>query len=746
MRKSIYTIYISCLTGLSLAAWNSAQAQDTALKLKGTVKNSDSEYVYLHRFENKTFTVIDSAKVSKKKYSFSTRLPLPDLYGVSLNRDDLPSYVFLDKGANIIALDGDAANGESIEVSGSNSHALFESYKKEKDLDISRFIKQHPDEIVSSYVLYRDWSYKLSPEELERNIALLSPAQQQSRYTNDLRKIIEVVRQVAVGKKAPAIVAADQQGKEVALYDNLGKYTLIDFWASWCPPCRRENPNIVANYQKYKDQGFQIYAVSLDKKKDAWLKGIEDDKLTWLHVSELRYWDSDIAAAYAVRAIPANFLIDDQGIIVAKNVKGERLGVVLDSLFNGSQNQGGSKVGLGWSNNTFKGQDPIAFESTENQPIDQQQKQTYSSDKRVFFSNENAGARLNALSKSDDGVYHVLISPERTPINQSPWYGFEVWSAKDTTIKVQINYASGFYHRYDPKISRSTDVWEKVKDLEFIKEGDKTKAVRFNLKISPNRTWIAAQENIPSQKVYAWLENVNPTIKLAKEEVGKTALNAPLYVYGAGNPNSKKRVIVMGRQHPPEITGHYAYAGFVEYLLGDTPDARAFREEFYLYFIPVVNPDGVDGGHWRANANGADLNRDWDAFHQPETQALHDYFQKEIKAQGRELYFAIDFHSTARDIYYTVDPQLKSRFPGFVPEWIATLRNAVPGYEPHVKPLYYEGPTFTAYSYFYKNYHAEALVYEIGDDTEPKFIDQKARLSAQTLIQKLTAADTKQSL
>ncbi|MFD2744214.1 MULTISPECIES: redoxin domain-containing protein [Sphingobacterium] len=738
MKANIYLSYLSFFAGLSLV-----QAQESALRLKGTVKHSDAEYVYLHRFENKTFTVIDSAKVSKKAFSFTNRVPLPDLYGVSLDKENVPAYVFLDQGATNIALDGEAAAGESLKVKGSKAHALFEAYKKEKQVNISDFIKQHPDEIVSSYVLYRDWSYKLSPEELERNIALLSPAQQQSRYTKDLRKIIEVVRQVAVGKKAPAIVAADPDGKQVALYDNLGKYTLIDFWASWCPPCRRENPNIVANYQKYKDQGFQIYAVSLDKKKEPWLKGIADDKLTWLHVSELRYWDSEIAAAYAVRAIPANFLVDDQGIIVAKNVKGERLGAVLDSLFNDKKDQGSERVGLGWKNNTFKGQDPIAFESTENREIDKQQKQIFSTDDRVFFSNESAGSRLNSLTQSADGVYQILIAPERTPINQSPWYAFEAWATQDTTIQVQINYADGFYHRYDPKISQSPDQWTKITNLQFIKEGERNKAVRFSLALRAKPIWIAAQENIPSEKVYSWLENINPKVHLDKKEVGKTALQAPLYVYGAGNAESKKRLIVMGRQHPPEITGHYAYAGFVDYLLGDTPDARAFREAYYVYFIPVANPDGVDEGHWRANANGADLNRDWDAFHQPETQALRDYFQQEIKAQGRELYFAIDFHSTGKDIYYTVDPNLKSRFPGFVPEWIASLRNAVPGYEPHVKPLYFEGPTFTAYSYFYKNYDAEALVYEIGDDTEPKFIDQKAKLSAQKLIEKLTQADTK---
>ncbi|MCL8000618.1 M14 family metallopeptidase, partial [Brucella sp. 21LCYQ03] len=202
--------------------------------------------------------------------------------------------------------------------------------------------------------------------------------------------------------------------------------------------------------------------------------------------------------------------------------------------------------------------------------------------------------------------------------------------------------------------------------------------------------------------------------------------------------------LIVGHQHRPEISRHYAYAGCVEYLLGNTSDAKAFRDEYYVYLIPVGNPDGVDGGHWRANAHGVDLNRDWDAFHQPETRAFRDYFQKEIKEQDRELIFAIDFHSTAQDIHYTVDPSLPSRFPGFVPDWIAGLKKAIPGYDPHIKPLYFEGPTFTAYSYFYKNYDAEALVYEIGDDTEPRFIDQKARLSAQHLIEKLIAVDTAQ--
>ncbi|WP_158655593.1 redoxin domain-containing protein [Sphingobacterium sp. HMA12] len=704
---------------LLLVSGGVLQAQEQTLSLNGTVKNGEVAVVYLQRFENKIFTVIDSAEVKNGGFSFRRQIPLPDLYGISTQRDVIPSYVFLDAGDNKVTIDAKDENKQSVSLSGSKSQQLFEEYRAQRKPDIRSFIQKYPDNIVSSYLLYREWSYRLSPEELEANIALLSQRQQQSRYIQDLRKIIAVTRQVAVGKKAPAIVANDPDGNPQALYDHLGKYTLIDFWASWCPPCRKENPNIVANYQKYKSQGFEIYAISLDKNKAAWQKGIADDQLTWQHVSELKYWNSEIAATYAVRAIPANFLVDDKGIIIAKNVRGEELGNVLDSLFH----QG--KAEIGGLKKDFKGQNPISYESTKSQAIVQQQRGILSVDQRVFFTNDYAGARLNGLQKSNDGVYHVLVAPERTPINPSPWYGFQVWAARDTTIKIQLDYPSGVHHRYDPKVSKDGTNWNKLTGASF------------DLPVSGTRTWISAQANIPSKAVYDWIERVNPTAHIQKTEAGKTVLGKAINVYVAGDPASKKSIVVLGRQHPPEITGHYAYASFVEYLLGNSEDAKLFREKFRIYLIPIVNSDGVDLGHWRANANGVDLNRDWSEFNQPETAALRDYFNREIGEQGRQLYFAIDFHSTGSDIYYTVDAALPSRFPGFIPNWIASVKQAIPGYEPLVKPLYLGGPTFTAYSYLYKNYNAEALVYEIGDNTDADFIQRKARISAQKLIEKL---------
>jgi thiol-disulfide isomerase/thioredoxin len=130
---------------------------------------------------------------------------------------------------------------------------------------------------------------------------------------------------LAEGKPAPEIVLKDPNDKVVPLSSLKGKYVLIDFWASWCGPCRKENPNVVRMYQKYKDKGFEIYGVSLDQNKAAWLNAIKADSLTWTHVSDLKFWNNAAAVTYGVQAIPFSVLIDPQGNILAKNLRGETL-------------------------------------------------------------------------------------------------------------------------------------------------------------------------------------------------------------------------------------------------------------------------------------------------------------------------------------------------------------------------------------------------------------------------------------
>ncbi|MCD0465176.1 TlpA disulfide reductase family protein [Flavobacterium sp. ENC] len=309
------------------------QAQESNLKLKGTVADTVVSYVYLQKFHNKMFTTIDSAKVKDGNFSFKTKVKIPELYGLSVNTEESPLYIFLEKSPINVKLSTKKYYSASV-VEGSESQNLFDAYRKAKDPEISKFITENPKSIVSAYVLYRNWSYRLTPEQITGNIALLDKSLQNTTYVKELKELVTVLDGLAVGKKAPDFTANDPQGKAVRLSENLKGYTLVDFWASWCGPCRRENPNVVAAYREFHDKGFNIVGVSLDKKKENWIKGIQEDNLSWLHVSDLLFWNSAVAKLYGVRAIPGNYLVDSKGIIVAKNLHGEELQTTLKSLLN----------------------------------------------------------------------------------------------------------------------------------------------------------------------------------------------------------------------------------------------------------------------------------------------------------------------------------------------------------------------------------------------------------------------------
>jgi len=199
--------------------------------------------------------------------------------------------------------------------------------RREKEL---AFARNNPNSIFSAEAL-RDVANTHPLSEIEPVLATLSEEVRNLSTARQLAARIEAEKTIQVGKIAPDFTQPDVDGNPVSLSDFRGRYVLVDFWASWCAPCRAENPNLVKAYEAYKDKGLEVLGVSLDSKssRDAWLKAIEKDGLPWVHVSDLKGWNNAVAVQYGVRAVPQNYLIDPQGKIVASNLREERLHTVL---------------------------------------------------------------------------------------------------------------------------------------------------------------------------------------------------------------------------------------------------------------------------------------------------------------------------------------------------------------------------------------------------------------------------------
>jgi len=191
-----------------------------------------------------------------------------------------------------------------------------------------KIVKENPDSFVAIMVISDMLRMKSYPvNEIKEMFDGLSEDVKNTAIGKQIAENLEKENKVAVGSKAPNFTAPTPEGDELALKDAMGKVTVIDFWAAWCKPCRVENPNLVRTYNKYKDDGLSIIGVSLDRpgQKDRWLKAIEEDGLPWHQVSNLKFWQDPVAQLYGIKAIPAAFILDEKGTIVARDLRGDAL-------------------------------------------------------------------------------------------------------------------------------------------------------------------------------------------------------------------------------------------------------------------------------------------------------------------------------------------------------------------------------------------------------------------------------------
>ena len=312
----------TALVALMLA---SCQEAPKGYVINGEVTGRTEGKVYLKSFRNKMFFDVDTAELKEGKFTFKGEVDQPLLFGLATEDMNYPVQFFVENTNMDVMMCND---GETITVRNSPVNTIFQENAEkvfEEGYDIDSLITKYPASPAAAFYLYRYFTYQLPLDELKATRAKISSELAGCPYVKDLDGIIKQLENVQIGKVAPEFSLPDTAGVSVSLSDFRGKYVLLDFWASWCPPCRAEMPNLVKAYKDYKDKGFDIVGISLDSKADAWAKGVKDLNITWTQLSDLKGWQNSGAALYGVNSIPHTVLVDKDGTIIAKNLHGQEL-------------------------------------------------------------------------------------------------------------------------------------------------------------------------------------------------------------------------------------------------------------------------------------------------------------------------------------------------------------------------------------------------------------------------------------
>lgn len=330
--------------------------------ISGTVSGADGRKIYL--FDDADNNPDDSTVLQKGQFSFTIKQPSePSVFALILEGTDQPLLfvpgptpqqltLSADKFPIATAVKGNdntkalqeyqvqfqpliqrahALNQEASGISG-DDEAAKEAFRKKAGVfsdDVIKtgktFVQQHPKALASMWMLINELRPRLKPDEFAGLFAGLDKSLQTGKYGQSVSQYIRSQKLSGIGEMADDFSQGDVDGKAIKLSSFRGKYVLVDFWASWCGPCRAENPNVVKAFNKYKGKNFTILSISLDDDKNRWLHAIKQDGLNWTHVSDLHGWSNEVAVQYGIRSIPSNFLVDPQGRIIARNLRGSAL-------------------------------------------------------------------------------------------------------------------------------------------------------------------------------------------------------------------------------------------------------------------------------------------------------------------------------------------------------------------------------------------------------------------------------------
>jgi peroxiredoxin len=318
---------------LAVLAFSSCAEEKKGYVIDGQVTDVKDGMMYLKKYVGKSFVDVDSTAIVDGKFKFEGVASEALAHGLTTRKEsNRPMVFFLDNDAMNVTMN---ESGKEMTIAGSEANDIYlrnAKITRAKGYSLDSLLAAHPSSPVAAYFVVKDFAYKLDLEGMKAVRAKLDASLAGSEYVNQIESMISRMEKVQVGSVAPDFTLPDVDGNPVSLSSFRGKYVLVDFWAAWCPDCRKENPNIVAAWEKYKDKNFAVLGVSLDRKRDQWLAAIEKDNLTWTQISDLKYWDSEAAVLYCIRWIPMSFLIDPEGKIVAIGLEGEELHNKLEEL------------------------------------------------------------------------------------------------------------------------------------------------------------------------------------------------------------------------------------------------------------------------------------------------------------------------------------------------------------------------------------------------------------------------------